>query len=104
MATTLRRNLYRLFAIISTSSQWLLDIVARGRKLFERLQVSTTIQASSADGTKTALEPVSKFGGVTEWFMVTVLKTVFASGERGFESHPLRQIGSRQYENPRVPA
>ena len=30
-------------------------------------------------------------GGVTEWLMVAVLKTVFAFGERGFESHPLRQ-------------
>ena len=29
-------------------------------------------------------------GGVSEWFKETVLKTVFAFSERGFESHPLR--------------
>jgi hypothetical protein len=37
---------------------------------------------------------ILKLGGVTEWFKVTVLKTVFAFSERGFESHPLRGMGS----------
>ena len=32
---------------------------------------------------------------MTEWLMVAVLKTAFVSfGERGFESHPLRQLGN----------
>ena len=31
-------------------------------------------------------------GGVSEWFKETVLKTVLAFGERGFESHPLRHL------------
>ena len=31
-------------------------------------------------------------GGVSEWSMVTVLKTVLVYGERGFESHPLRHL------------
>jgi hypothetical protein len=30
-------------------------------------------------------------GGVAERSMAAVLKTALASGERGFESHPLRQ-------------
>jgi hypothetical protein len=37
-----------------------------------------------------SINEFSCVGGVTEWPMVTVLKTVVPLRNRGFESHPLR--------------